>query len=94
METKTTKKTKLSFIYEQIPSDLRKMYNIKLNPHKIDETLTIVHPCYVNIRDMDVDVKRYNKGVIVQDGIEMIIALKGLSLIFNANHVDLQIVLH
>lgn len=92
MEKTITTKTKVAFLYEQIPSDLRKMYNIKLNLY---DDMIIAHPCYIIIRDMDVDVTRYNKGVSVQDGgAEMTIALKGLSLIFNMNRVDLQIVLH
>ncbi len=91
METTITTKTRVAFLYEQIPSDLRKMYNIKLNGY---DDMIIAHPCYIIIRDMDVDVTRYNKGVSVEDGVEMIIALKGLSLIFNMNHVDLQVVLH
>lgn len=91
------KKTKSSVgviekLFTRIPSDIRKMYNIKMQ--KWNDTMLITYPSFIAITDSDLDIKRYDKGLSMEVDDYVYIALNHISIVLDDQKVDMQIILH
>ena len=91
---KTTKSSVgvVAKLFTRIPSDVRKMYNIKMQNGGKD--MIIAHPSYITIHDWDLDIKRYDKGLSMEENDFIMIGLNHITIVMDDEKVDMQIVLH
>ena len=93
METKTKSSVGVvAKLFTRIPSDVRKMYNIKLLNRGKD--MVIAYPSFITIREWDLDISRYDKGLSKGQGDFIMIALNHITIVMDDQKIDMQIILH